>query len=181
MKPTKKAVQEISSKIPYATSIAHYYNPSNNFLKRFAWNILTRYYITQIKGTFLDFDKKSFTNQAKDIYTGAYKALYKGDKTDLNKMMTHPNYECLKYCQKLNTNPPFTIYPEVKSAKLVQAYITSEKGDNISINNFAHITVKMTCEDENGNQITQINVFERRLDSTNKMPWRIAIIEDYNK
>lgn len=125
--------------------------------------------MSQFQSQFLDFDKSSFEKCSKEIYEEVYRAQKKGDKTQLLRYLTMPNYDVIKICAKINQPAPFVIYPFVKSSKIVQAHITSENYESsIDLHKFAHITVKMILNDAKGDEATQFNVFERRLDQTQK-------------
>lgn len=175
----KEAAFNTLGKKNYSSTIVHPYNPKAGVFEKVTNEIYKKYYLSQIKSSFLDFDKTNFGNVATEIYLEAHKAFKKNDKTELMRLFTHPNYELLKLCQKIKKEPPFTLWPYVDSAKIVNSSINAEQGDSIDINNFAQITVMMLCRDTENSQKLQYNVFERRLDIKKKNEWKIALIEDY--
>lgn len=172
-----KTLTGILGKNSYASTIMHPYCPNEPFYMKFYNRILTNFHTSQIKHHFLDFDRSHFPELAISIYNKTYKAIHDKDKTALLQLVTLPNYELLKLAMKNNVDLPFTIHPLAEKAKIVQANIISERGDNVENSTFAHITLEMLCKAKDGSEVQQFNVYERRMDNKKKEAWRLALIE----
>jgi len=172
-----KTLTGVLGKNSYASTIMHPYNPQEPFYFKLYNKIMTNFHASQIRHHFLDFDRAHFPELSISIYNKTYKAFHDKDKPELLQLVTLPNYELLKLAMKNNVDLPFIFHPLALKAKLVQANIISERGDNVENSTFAHITMEMICKSKEGSEVTQYNVFERRMDVKKKEAWRLALIE----
>lgn len=176
----KEVIVNIAGRSSYATSIVNPYVPTGGVFYKIMNLLRSDYHLSQMKISFLDFNRTEFPVVATQLYAAAYKAWAKFTKPDLLKLFTYPNYEIISLCHKLQITPPFLMYPHISHAKIVHATICSEQGNKIDVHNFAHVTLRMTFETEEWGKRTQFNVFERRLDIKQKNEWKLALIEDVN-
>ena len=84
--------------------------------------------------------------------------------------------------EKLQTSPGIQYRKCANSltrieASSLQIHCLSERGYNVENSTFAHITMEMICKSKEGPEVTQYNVFERRMDVKKKEAWRLALIE----
>ena len=162
----------------FASSIINPYLERTSLLGKLLNRVTTGFYLSNIKNSFIDFEKLQFPSVAMSLYQEVHKAHNKRNKTELFRLLTQPNYDIINHCHKYNLPLPFSLYAVPKSANIISAFITSEQGDNIDVNNFAHITLEMLMLDSEGKTKRQVNVFERRLDVKLLNAWKIALIED---
>ena len=140
--------------------------------------VYTKFCLSQMTNEFPDFKTKEFSEISKKIYGEVYQLVQKNNKLGLIKLLTPPNVEIIKIAHKHNQKLPFGVYETVNKSQIVYARFSKDSDENSATVNFAHITMKMDCLDENGKEKIQLNIFERRLDSKLKDSWRISFIED---
>ena len=162
----------------FASSIVDTYNPKASLLPRLYHRVLTGFYLSQIKGSFMDFSKSGFPTTALSIYTKLRESAKKNDKTALQDLLTLPNYDLFKMCLKNHKPLPYHLYKTVAQAKIVHCSLTSEKGNQVESQTFAHITVLFRCQSDSGEPRTQLGIYERRIDNKEPYSWKIAFIED---
>lgn len=170
--------QVVSGVKTFASSIIDTYNPRASLLPRLYHRVLTGFYLSQIKGSFMDFSKSEFPATAIDIYSKLHESARKNDKTVLQDLLTLPNYDLFKMCFKNHKPLPYQLYKTVSQAKIVHCRLTAEKGNQVESQTFAHITVLLRCTSDSGEQRTQLGIYERRIDNKQPYAWRIAFIED---
>lgn len=162
----------------FASSIVDTYNPQAGWIPRLYHRVLTSFYLSQIKGSFLDFSKKEFPTTALNIYSQLRESVKKNDKVVLQEVLTQPNYDLFKMCFKHQKALPYQLYKQVAQARIVHCRLTSEKGNQVESETFAHITVLLKCESESGEPRSQLGIFERRMDNKQPHAWKIAFIEE---
>lgn len=170
--------QVVSSAKAFASSIVDTYNPKASLLPRLYHRALTGFYLSQVKGSFMDFSKSEFPTTAISIYTKLRESAKKNDKALLQDLLTLPNYDLFKMCLKNHKPLPYQLYKEVAQAKIVHCRLTSEKGNQVEAQTFAHITVLFRCQSESGQPRTQLGIYERRIDNKEPYAWKVAFIED---
>jgi hypothetical protein len=173
-----KEIEGLLSKSSFASSILYPYDPQAFIFRRFWESLFTKFYLSQLSIHFPDFKSGEFPPISTEIYKKVSEVIQKNTKNDLLILMTPPNVEIIKICNKTNKKLPFCIYEHVISSRIVHARLVSEYNYNSPNVKFAHITMKMEFLDTEGQKKTQFNVFERRLDQKNKDSWRIGFIED---
>ena len=154
------------------------YSPNLNKVFQLPFHIYTKFCLSQISNHFPDFSASAFPALSIKIYSEFYQSLHKHKKSDLLKTLTFPNAEIIKIAQKSHKKLPFETYEKILNSTLVHARISSESVENSSMVNFAHITMKMSFQSADGQNKTQLNIYERRLDNKLKDSWKIGFIED---
>lgn len=170
--------QVVSGVKAFASSIVDTYNPKASLLPRLYHRVLTGFYLSQIKGSFMDFSKSEFPATATSIYSKLYESAKKHDKSALQEVLTIPNYDLFKMCLKNRKPLPYQLYKTVSQANIVHCRLTSEKGNQVETQTFAHVTVLFHCKSESGEQREQLGIYERRIDNKQPYAWKIAFIED---
>jgi len=170
--------QVVSSAKAFASSIVDTYNPKAGLLSQLYHRALTSFYLSQVKGSFMDFNKSDFPTTAVGIYAKLRESAKKNDKAILQDVLTLPNYDLFKMCLKNRKPLPYQLYKEVAQAKIVHCRMTSEKGNQVEMQTFAHVTVLLHCQSESGEPRTQLGIYERRMDNKQPHAWKIAFIED---
>ena len=170
--------QVVSGVKTFASSIIDTYNPKASLLLRLYHRVLTGFYLSQIKGSFMDFSKSEFPATAINIYSKLHESAKKNDKSALQDLLTLPNYDLFKMCLKNRKPLPYQLFKTVAEAKIVHCRLTAEKGNQVESQTFAHITVLLHCKAESGEQRTQLGIYERRIDNKQPYAWKIAFIED---
>ena len=175
----KGAKQTVSSlHKAFASSIVDTYNPNAGPLARLYSRILTSFYLSQLKGSFLEFSKTEFPNTASTIYRKLLEGVKKNDRVTLNEILTLPNYDLFKTCLKNNKQLPYLLCPQLESAKIVHCRLTSEKGNQVESETFVHITVALNCKSDTGRPKILLGIYERRMDNKAPYAWKIAFIEE---
>lgn len=102
----------------------------------------------------------------------------KNDHLDIHNYAIPPIIDIIRHSQKIKSDLPFKIYSTPAHSKLLHIRISMNSEENSPQLNFAHLTVEMKFTDATGEEKTQLNIFERRLDNKIKNSWRLCFIED---
>lgn len=162
----------------FASSIMHTYNPRAGLVSRLYNRALTSFYLSQLKGSFIDFAVTSFQTNATGIYAKLRESAKKNDRGGVESVFTQPNCELIRICLKNNKPLPYQLYPTLESAKVVHCRMTFVKENQVESESFAHITVLFNCVTDTGERRVQYGIFERRLDNRDPQGWKIAYIDE---
>lgn len=139
---------------------------SGNLFTKVMNGIKTNTVLNQTEGLFIDFQRKSFEDQALDIYDEFTDAVEKRNKLELMKLCSFPMHEVVLANLKNKSVPlGFQLLKNPVSAKIKQARIFSLDTHNMNSNITWHqLVVRYGFEDEEGNTVYKHNVLERRED-----------------
>lgn len=119
----KDSVERISSKISSSIIVDQNDFMSANPIGKVKNMFKTRLILNQTESFFIDFKRKEFPNFARDRYYTLQTAFKRKDKVDLMKLLSIPLYDIFKDSLKNKVQPPFTFYPHILDASLVQGQL----------------------------------------------------------
>lgn len=152
---------------------------SSNFFTKVMNKLKTNTVLNQTEGLFIDFNRKTFGDQAIDIYEEFGDAVRHRDKLELMKLCSFSMHEVVLAHMKNDKIPlGFQLLENPVSASIRQARIFSLDTHNMNTAVTWHqMIVRFDFEQENGQKVSKHNVFERREDEQEQRLWRIAHIE----
>lgn len=152
---------------------------STNFLTKIMNKVKTNTVLNQTEGLFIDFNRRTFGDQALDLYEELGDAIKNKDKLELMKLCSFSMHEVVLAHMK-NPKIPlgFQLLENPLSASIRQARIFSLDTHNMNTAVTWHqLIVRFEFEAEKGQRLIRHNVFERREDEQEQRLWRIAHIE----
>lgn len=161
----------------FANQIMYPFVPNQNFILRIIHKAFTKFYLSQAKNYFPDFQVNEFSKIAEKVYLDAAHCTKSKKRIELSQLVTPPIVDMIKISLKNNADLPFRFHNKVVSMHIEHARVSLDSDDNSSKVKFIHITTRLIF-DEQGKQ--QLVTFERRLDNKFRDSWRICFLEDLN-
>ena len=152
---------------------------SSNYLTQLMNKLKTSTVLNQTEGLFIDFNRKTFGDQATEIYEEFGDAIKNKDKLELMKLCSFSMHEVvLAHLKDPKIPLGFQILENPISSTIRQARIFSLDTHNMNTAVTWHqILVRFEFESSKGGKVFKHNVFERREDEQEQRLWRIAHIE----
>ena len=153
---------------------------SSNYITKIMNKLKTNAVLNQTEGLFIDFNRKTFENQALDIYDEFVDAVDKKNKLELMKLCSFPMHEVvLAHLKNPNLPLGFQLLKNPVEVQIQQARIFSLDTHNMnSAITWHQLVLNFAFQDEKtGHVVYKNNVFERREDEQEQRLWRITHIE----